>query len=106
MCGLLTIGYSVLVPLISCVCPLVNKFGLEVCASFLVGGTDAFHGWVNLGLVSLLVRAVSQGMFIGGFGSVQLKAACFGLIVVCLFVLFFSLDACTSFPCIHCPLSP
>lgn len=43
------------------------------------------HGWVNVGLVSLLVRAVSQGMFIGGFGSVQLKAACFGLIFVCLF---------------------
>ena len=40
VCGLLSIGYRIVVPLASGVCPLVSEAGQGACAGFLVGVTD------------------------------------------------------------------
>ena len=41
VCGLLSVGYSVVVPLASVVCSLVGEVGPGACVGFLVGGTGA-----------------------------------------------------------------
>ena len=45
-------GYRIIVPLASCVCPLVGEFGLGACSCFLVSGTCACS--LVDGVVSLL----------------------------------------------------
>ena len=65
VCGLLSIGCRVTVPLASGVCFLVGEFGSGAYAGFLVGGTGACPLVVDLGLVSLVGRAMSMGVFRG-----------------------------------------
>ena len=42
VCGLLSTGCRVVVPLASGVCPLVGEVGQGACVGFLVGGTGAY----------------------------------------------------------------
>ena len=67
-------GYRFVVPLASAVCPLVGQVVPGVCAGFLVGGTGAYSWWVELGLVPLVGRATSRGVFRGSCGLMTLDS--------------------------------
>lgn len=49
ICGLLSAGCRVLVPLSSGCCPLLSNVSPGVCADFLVGATGAFPDWCGAG---------------------------------------------------------
>ena len=63
VCDLLSAGCRIIVPLASGVCSLLGKVYPGACVGFLMGGTGACPLVVELGLVPLVGRAVSRGVF-------------------------------------------
>ena len=60
VCGLLSVGCSVIVPLVSVVCPLVVSLAQGACVGFLLGGTVVCTLVYGLGLFPLVGRAMSS----------------------------------------------
>ena len=66
VCGLLTIGCSILIPLVSGFFPLEDEVGLGLCAASWLEDLVPSHSWADLDPFSLVVKAVSWHVFRGG----------------------------------------